>query len=276
MKINQSIINLSSQILGASIFCLTTFVPSAYSQTLTENSAYYTKPNAVDSQQFPSLVSDIAKQVTVRIFTDNSAGSGVIIKQVGNTYTLVTNNHVIENNSTKLYPVMTGDGITHQATLVSTPQIAHLDMAILQFTSDRPYQVVEIADSNQLSVGENVFAAGFPNWHQPDSYKMSSTRAWGSQAFQLTSGSVQMLPSRTLTQGYQLGYTNDIKSGMSGGPMFNNRGQLIGINGRSKYPIAGMGAFNFADGSQPSIEQFKKMESLSWGIPAHKILLTKS
>lgn len=269
---NKSIVKLGSQILGASMLCLTTFVPNAYSQIPNESSAYYTKPNAVNSQEFLSLVSDIAKQVTVRIFTDNSAGSGVIIKQVGNTYTLVTNHHVIDSNSTKLYPVMTGDGMTHQATLVSTPQIAHLDMALLQFTSDRPYQVVEIADSNRLSVGESVFAAGFPNWHQPDSYKMSSTRTWGSQAFKLTSGSVQMLPSRTLSQGYQLGYTNDIKSGMSGGPMFNNKGQLIGINGRSKYPIAGIGAFNFADGSQPSIEQFKKMESLSWGIPANKIL----
>ncbi|MDJ0556031.1 MAG: serine protease [Microcoleaceae cyanobacterium MO_207.B10] len=269
---NKSIIKLSHQILGASIFCLTTFVPSAYSQIPTESSAYYTKPNAVDSQQFPSLVSNIAKQVTVRIFTDNSAGSGVIIKQVGNTYTIVTNNHVIDNNSTQLYPVMTGDGMTHQATLVSTPHIGHLDMALLQFTSDRPYQVVKIADSSQLSVGESVFAAGFPNWHQPDSLTMTSTRAWGSQAFQLTSGYVQMLPNRTLSQGYQLGYTNDIKSGMSGGPMFNDKGELIGINGRSKYPIAGIGAFSFADGSQPSVEQFKKMESLSWGIPAYKIL----
>ena len=269
---NKSIVKLGSQIVGASMFCLTTFVPSAYAQIPTENSAYYTKPNAVDSQQFPSLVSDIAKQVTVRIFTDNSAGSGVIIKREGNTYTIVTNHHVIDRNSTKLYPVMTGDGMTHQATLLSAPQIAHLDMALLQFTSDRPYQVTQIGNSNQLSVGEPVFAAGFPNWHQPDSLKMSSTRAWGSQAFQLTSGSVQMLPSRTLSQGYQLGYTNDIKSGMSGGPIFNNQGQLIGINGRSKYPIAGIKAFDFADGSQPSIEQFKKMESLSWGIPAHKIL----
>ena len=84
MKQNKSILNLSSKILGASLFCLTTFVPNAYSQTRVENSAYYTKPSAVNSQQFPSLVSNIAQQVTVRIFTDNSAGSGVIIKREGN------------------------------------------------------------------------------------------------------------------------------------------------------------------------------------------------
>ncbi|MGD1805176.1 S1 family peptidase [Dapis sp. BLCC M126] len=271
MKQNKSIFNLSSKILGASLFCLTTFVPNAYSQTRVENSAYYTKPSAIDSQQFPSLVSNIAQQVTVRIFTDNSAGSGVIIKREGNTYTVVTNHHVIENNSNKLYPVMSGDGITHQATLVSTPQIGNLDVALLKFTSDRPYQVVEIAKTNQPLVGETVFAAGFPNWHQPQSSQISSTRAWGSRAFQLTLGSVEMLTSRTLSQGYQVGYTNDIKSGMSGGPILNSKGQLIGINGRSKYPIAGIGAFRFIDGSQPSIEQFKKMESLSWGIPVSRI-----
>ena len=272
MKQNNSIFNLSSKILTASLFCLAIFTPNAYSQTRVENSAYYTKPSVVDSQHFPSLISNIAQQVTVRIFTDNSAGSGVIIKREDNTYTVVTNHHVIENNSNKLYPVMSGDGITHQATLVSTPQIGNLDVALLKFTSDRPYQVVEIGKTNQPLVGETVFAAGFPNWHQPDSLQMSSTRAWGSRAFQLTLGSVEMLTSRTLSQGYQLGYTNDIKSGMSGGPILNSKGQLIGINGRSKYPIAGIRAFNFIDGSQPSIEQFKKMESLSWGIPVSRIL----
>ncbi|NEQ77181.1 MAG: trypsin-like peptidase domain-containing protein [Okeania sp. SIO2C9] len=272
MKNNKSIFKLSSQMLGASLFCLTTFVPVAYSQTRVENSAYYTKPSEVDLQQLPSLLSNIAQQVTVRIFTDNSAGSGVIIKQQGNTYTVVTNHHVIENNSNKLYPIMSGDGITHQATLISSPQMGNLDVALLQFTSDRPYQVVEIANSNLLSVGETVIAAGFPNWHQPDSLEISSTRTWGSRAFQLTLGAVEMLPSRTLSQGYQLGYTNDIKSGMSGGPILNSKGQLIGINGRSKYPIAGIGAFNFADGSQPSVDQFKKMESLSWGIPVSRII----
>ncbi len=143
--------------------------------------------------------------------------------------------------------------MTHQATLVS--RIGNLDLALLKFTSDRSYQVVEIADSNKLSVGEAVFAAGFLNWYQPDSLQMSSTRAWGSRAFKLTLGSVQMLPRRILSQGYQLGYTNEVKSGMSGGPILNSQGQLIGINGRSKYPIAGIRAFSFTDGSQPSVDE---------------------
>ncbi|MCL2929813.1 MAG: serine protease [Trichodesmium sp. St16_bin4-tuft] len=271
MKQKKSSFKLSSKILGHLLCYLTIFAPNAYSQTKVENSAYYTKPSAVESQQSPLLISNIAQQVTVRIFTDNSAGSGVIIKQKGNTYTVVTNHHVIENNSNKLYRIISGDGITHKAALVYTPQIGNLDVALLEFTSDRPYQVVEIVKTNQLLVGETVFAAGFPNWYQPDSLEISSTLAWGSRAFQLTVGSVEMLTSRTLSQGYQLGYTNDIKSGMSGGPILNSKGQLIGINGRSKYPIAGIGAFRFIDGSRPSIEQFKKMESLSWGIPASRI-----
>lgn len=270
MKQSKSIFNLSSKML-ALLCCITTFSPNAYSQTRVENSAYYTKPSAVESQKYPSSISNIAKQVTVRIFTDNSAGSGVIVGKEGNTYTVVTNHHVIENNSKKFYQIMSGDGITHQATLISTPQIGNLDVALLKFTSDRFYQVVEIVKTNQPLVGETTFAAGFPNWDQTDSSQIGSTLTWGSQAFQLTVGSIEMLTSRTLRQGYQLGYTNDIKSGMSGGPILNSKGQLIGINGRSKYPIAGIGAFHFIDGSRPSIEQFKKMESLSWGIPASLI-----
>lgn len=76
-----------------------------------------------------------------------------------------------------------------------------------------------------------------------------------------------MLPAQSLESGYQLGYTNDIAEGMSGGPVLDISGKLVGINGKSKYPLGGIDVFKLADGSVPSQAVFRQMEALSWAIP---------
>lgn len=65
-----------------------------------------------------------------------------------------------------------------------------------------------------------------------------------------------------------MGYTNDIEQGMSGGPVLDQYGRLIGINGRLKYPPQGIIAFMFADGTVPSKKLFQQMEALSWAVPS--------
>ncbi|MEZ2229784.1 MAG: hypothetical protein ACBR12_15185 [Microcoleus sp.] len=75
-----------------------------------------------------------------------------------------------------------------------------------------------------------------------------------------------MLP-KSLTQGYSLGYTNEVKIGMSGSPIFNAKGLLVGINGRGKYRDPNFGVYAFEDGSEPTPELLEKMVKSSWGIP---------
>jgi serine protease Do len=229
----------------------------------------FSMPSAAISQEINPQLTEIARQVTVRILSDSGAGSGVIIKHEGQVYIVLTNHHVIASNKNQNYRVLTADGKTHQAQL-HLSQFDKLDLALVQFSTPESYRVVEMGNSQKLSVGDAVFAAGFPNWHWLNPNAIEDTRNWGLKAFRLTAGRVGMLPEKSFFEGYQLGYTNDIAVGMSGGPILDSRGRLVGVNGRLKYPLAGIEVFTFVDGSVPSEKVFREMEALSWGIPLER------
>ena len=101
-------------------------------------------------------------------------------------------------------------------------------------------------------MGEPLLAAGFPA---------------GAGVLAIARGFVELLQSKSLPQGYSLGYTNEVKIGMSGDPIFNAKGFLVGINGRSKYRDPDFGVYTFEDGSEPTPELLEKMVKSSWGIP---------
>jgi S1-C subfamily serine protease len=232
-----------------------------------ETPEHFSAASPVISEPVNQQVSEIANLVTVRILSDSVSGSGVIIQRQGQTYTVLTNNHVVADNKDKTYQVLTADGRTHIAKWLRSSQFGKVDLALVQFTTSQSYRVAEIGNSNKLSVGDGVYAAGFPNWHWINSDSIEKTRNWGLKAFKLTSGKVGMLPAQSLESGYQLGYTNDIAEGMSGGPVLNSSGKLVGINGKSKYPLGGIDVFKLADGSVPSQAVFRQMEALSCAIP---------
>ncbi|MBD2018251.1 trypsin-like peptidase domain-containing protein [Microcoleus sp. FACHB-53] len=231
---------------------------------------YPTIPLATISQEIDVSVLGMAKRVTVRILSDSGLGSGVIINRKGQIYTVLTNRHVVADDLDNTYTLLTADGQMHSGRWRHSHQFGELDLAVVQFKSPRFYQVAVLGNSSKLVIGEPVFAAGFPNWEWKNHKSIESTRDWGLKAFRLTRGRVGMLPKRSLAEGYQLGYTNDIAVGMSGGPVFNRDGKLVGINGRAKYPLAGIEGFTFTDGTVPSQILFQRMEALSWAIPIDK------
>ncbi|WP_413166043.1 S1C family serine protease [Capilliphycus salinus ALCB114379] len=260
---------LGTQVIGASLLFLGVNLPAADSRTPSYSSGY-TMSSPSSSENVPASMSEMARQVTVRIFANRSVGSGVIINRSGQGYTVVTNAHVVGNHSGS-FMILTADGQMHGGRLVSSSR--HLDVAVLQFNSSGSHQVAKIGNSSGVRVGESVMAAGFPNWLNTTPGKMQDTRDWGNRPFQLTQGQVGMVPNRSLVEGYQLGYTNDIRSGMSGGPVFNQRGELIGINGRSKFALSADKVYRYSDGSSPSPEQVQQMKALSWAIPVSNLSL---
>lgn len=206
-------------------------------------------------------VQGLAKLTTVRILTQTASGSGVIVKRQGQTYTVLTNWHVVGFSNQHI--IMTPDGRRQTPVSHQSRQLGNTDLAITQFRSATAYEVARISTAPMVE-GERVFAAGFPMYRGST---LITTFDQGIQVFRFTQGEVSLLPPKSLPQGYRLGYTNDIAVGMSGGPIFNAKGFLIGINGRLKYRDPDFGVYAFEDGTEPSPEMLERMVSSSWGIP---------
>ena len=158
--------------------------------------------------------------------------------------------------------IITPDG--KQYTPIFQPRhLGNTDLAIIQFRSDDNYGVAKIL-LNPVEIGETVVAVGFPMYHRGT---LATTFDLGIERFHVTRGAVSLLLPKSLPQGYRLGYTNDIEVGMSGGPIFNDKGLLVGINGRVKNRDPGFGVYVFEDGTEPSPALLEQMINSSLGIP---------
>jgi tetratricopeptide (TPR) repeat protein len=200
----------------------------------------------------PSEVGKVAKQVTVAIkSTASEYGSGVIIQRQGNTYTVLTAAHVLRNSGAT-YNLTTPDGQTHQlqaATVKKFP--SQVDLAVAKFTSDRTYPIAKIGDSNSVVEGNTAFVSGYP----------APTAAINLSVYVFRKGDVVANSSRPLDGGYALIYSANTLPGMSGGGVFNDRGELIATHGRGDISTN----YN-ADANNPNV-RFKTGNDL--GIPVN-------
>lgn len=213
-------------------------------------------------------VPELARQTTVRILTDSASGSGVLIQRQGPIYTVLTSWHVLAFSDSHSDPygnratLLTPDGRRYG--LVRSPrQLGNTDLAIVQFHSTLPYRLAPLKP-DPPRLGEPVYAAGFPMYHDRS---LVTTFDQGIHNLRLSQGIISLLPTKSLPQGYRLGYSNDVVVGMSGGPIFNSQGLVVGINGRIKDRDPGFGVYAFEDGSEPDPVLLEQMLNASWGIP---------
>jgi len=217
-------------------------------------------------------VRSLAVAVTVRLLGESGSGSGVLIAYDGSKYTVLTNHHVLELMGNK-FNIMTGDGKLHPAQKVLDQRLQGLDLGLAQFSAPKQYTVAPIA-RQKLKPNAKVYAAGFPNYRAIGLDRLEDTRSWGVKAFHFTQGNFAMaLQGKALEGGYQLGYSNEVEQGMSGGPVLDAYGRVVGVNGRLKYPIQGIDAFSFTDGTKPTKEDYEIMEALSWAVPIPPFLV---
>ena len=207
------------------------------------------------------------RQFTVRLLGEQTAGSGVIVARYGHTYTVLTCAHVIAWHEGGGLQVVTHDGNTHIATRNPNFDLGNLDLAVVEFTSSEDYPTARINANNQnLALQQPVYVSGFPN-SPPSGSKLEPGFNSLMASYFLSSGDLLLVLDRPLEQGYQIGLSNDVYIGMSGGPVLNSQGDLIAIIGRTKYAFGGVSAYRFADGTEPNPELLSQMESASWAIP---------
>ena len=232
--------------------------------------------NLFVSDPFSSSLKEIdrvAASVSVKILDKEFLGSGFIVQQNNGQYVVVTNQHVLRAGEAP-YRIQTPDGKIHLAKVVndSIESDYEYDLALLKFNAQADYPIAKIGSSLYLEVGEPIFAAGFP-YTEVDS-KTSSESVSNSYTDEKTgltikTGRIAIILNQALIEGYQIGYTNDVKKGMSGGPLFNSLGEVVGVNGKHAYPLWESPEL-YQDGSQlcPALEKLITRSSLA--IPIEK------
>lgn len=141
-----------------------------------------------------------------------SAGSGVIIRKVGNSGYILTNAHVVGNASE--LSVVLWNGRERRAELVGLDP--YVDLALLK-VDDPSLQPITWGDSSRLRVAEWVMAVGNP-------YQLGETVTLGIvSALGRTNSQISVVADYIQTDAA-------INPGNSGGALVNRRGELIGIN----------------------------------------------
>ncbi len=144
-----------------------------------------------------------------REFKTQSLGSGFIISKEGY---IVTNNHVVENAEEIVVILASGD--EYPAKIIGKDK--RTDIALIKIEPKGDLPVAVLGDSDALQVGEWVLAIGNP-------FGLGHT---------VTAGIVSA-KGRVIGQGpYDDFIQTDasINPGNSGGPLFNTRGEVVGIN----------------------------------------------
>ncbi|MGL4424099.1 MAG: S1C family serine protease, partial [Gemmataceae bacterium] len=174
-------------------------------------------------------------------------GSGVIIDPEG--YAL-TNYHVTDGLSPVMHSGM-ADGQLYETVIVGQDIIGDVSLIkLLPREPGKPFPYVPLGDSDKVRAGDWSLAMG-----NPFSLAMDFTPT---VTYGLVSGVNRYQPP---AGGGTLEYTDciqmdtSINPGNSGGPLFNMKGELIGINGRGSFEKRGR--VNSGVGYAISINQIK-------------------
>ena len=156
---------------------------------------------------------------------ETAQGSGFIIDDKG---LIVTNNHVIAGASS--ITVVLHDGKSLQAKLIGAD--AKTDLALLKVKTDIKLKAVSWGDSDEVKVGNWAMAIGNP-------FGLVNTVTVG-----IVSARARDINAGPFDDFIQTDAS--INRGNSGGPLFNLKGQVIGVNTAIYSPSGGSVGIGFA------------------------------
>lgn len=185
-------------------------------------------------------------------YESKGLGSGVIVRKTGNTFYVLTNNHVA--GSASKISVKLNDNREFEGKLVGAD--SRLDIALVSFeSSDSSISIASLGDSDDVKTGDICLAMGAPM-----GYRQSVT---------------QGIVSATGRSETQMSNINDfiqtdaaINQGNSGGPLVNIYGEVIGINTWIASQSGGSQGLGFAipiNNVKRSIDSFIKNGKVEYG-----------
>ncbi|CAM4115091.1 S1C family serine protease [Bacillus paramycoides] len=177
-------------------------------------------------------------------------GSGVIYKKAGNKAYIVTNNHVVDG-ANKL-AVKLSDGKQVDAKLVGKDP--WLDLAVVEIDGSNVNKVASLGDSSKIRAGEKAIAIGNPLGFD------------GSVTEGIISSKEREIPvdidgdKRPDWQAQVIQTDAAINPGNSGGALFNQNGEVIGINSSkiAQQSVEGIGFAIPINIAKPVIESLEK------------------
>ena len=152
-------------------------------------------------------------------------GSGFIVDAEGY---IVTNNHVVEGASS--IEVTLDNGEQYQARIIGRDP--KTDLALVKIDTDTPLPYVELGDSSSARVGDWVLAVGNP-------FGLGGS----------VNAGIISARGRNINSGPYDDYIQidaPINRGNSGGPLFDARGEVIGVNAAIYSPSGGNIGIGFA------------------------------
>ncbi len=177
---------------------------------------------------------------TPRVRKTMAVGSGFIVDPDG---LVVTNHHVIEGADT--IEVVLHNGTRFPATVQGTDQ--RTDLALLKIETDSTLPYTIFGNSDDAKVGDWVVAIGNP-------FGFGGT----------TTSGIISARGRDIEQGSLLDFIQidaSINRGNSGGPLFNTRGEVIGVNNAIYSPTGGNVGIGFAIPSSTASEIVAQLKS---------------
>jgi Do/DeqQ family serine protease len=154
-------------------------------------------------------------------------GSGVIVSPDGY---IITNYHVIENNST--IEITTNNNKTYTAKVIGTDP--DTDIAVLKINADKKLPYIYFGNSDTTRIGEWVLAVGNP-------FNLNSTVTAG-----IISAKSRDLNKRDRKNESYIQTDAAVNRGNSGGALVNTNGELIGINTAISSMTGGYVGYSFA------------------------------
>jgi Tol biopolymer transport system component/PKD repeat protein len=151
-------------------------------------------------------VTALVRDAVVRIETDAGSGSGVIIDSDG---FILTCNHVIAD--AEEITVYLSDGTSYDGTVHGRDPLHDLAVVKIDATG---LPALEIGEYDNVELGQHVVVLGFP---------------LGNENLSVTSGLVSAIEYNSGRNITLVQTDSAVNPGNSGGPMFNMKGQIIGI-----------------------------------------------